>query len=427
MYFLNFFLLIILWIYYKYGHKWAVLNALVVTFWILLFVFRGLNVWVVMATVLAMNIAIFIPYKFERQEAKETKSLNQDWESNKKSTQILMMKLQKVKEEKDNLEKKTTEMIDLYETSKNMTLSLTFSELFKVLSEALDKYFIFRDFKLILVNHREEVEKVVAKDTLEVKPTSTDKQLLRLSLKIKKSAYLTEQQLKKYKEYLEGLPPNVFSLVLIPVIFQNRINALIILENINEDDYEKLTIFSRQFELAFKKIKLYQRVQELAITDGLTQIYVRRHFERRLREEKERAQNNNIKMAILLIDLDHFKNINDTYGHLVGDVVLKDLSQIIKSNIRETDLVGRWGGEELIVLLVDSDRNLAYLAAERIRQIIEKNIFKAYDEMVKVTISIGIVLFPDEAKTVPALLEQVDRALYQAKALGRNRVFTPLV
>lgn len=372
-----------------------------------------------------LNIAVFIPYKFERQQIREFENLNQEWEHSKHNAQSLAKQLQKTKEEKNELEKHALEIIDLYETSKKMTLALNFPELFQVLSGVLDKHFIFTNFRLILISQRGGVEKIIAKDLTEIKGNSGDNALLKLSLRIKKSTYLSRDKLADFKEELGGRElTNISSLILIPVIFQGEINALIVLENMNEDDYGKLTIFSRQFELAFKKIKLYQRVQELAITDGLTQVYVRRHFERRLEEEKERAQSNNLKMGILLIDLDHFKEINDKYGHLVGDAVLKELSQIVKSSVRETDLVGRWGGEELIVLLTDSDKNLTCLVAERIRQVIEKYAFKAYDETVKLTISIGIAIFPEEAKTILAWLEQADKALYQAKSLGRNRVFT---
>ncbi len=425
MYFLNFSLLLILWIYHKYGHKWANASALVASFWISLFIFKGIDIWPILATALPLNIAVFIPYKFEMQQAREFKNLNREWENSKQNTRGLTIQLQKIKEEKDELEKHALEIIDLYETSKKMTLTLNFPELFSVLSGVLDKHFIFTNFRLILTGQKGEIEKIIAKDLSELKGNSGDNALLNLSLRIKKSVYLSRNKLADFKEELGALElTNISSLILIPVIFQGEINALMVLENMNEYDYGKLTIFSRQFELAFRKIKLYQRVQELAITDGLTQVYVRRHFERRLQEEKERAEGNNIKMGILLIDLDHFKKINDKYGHLVGDAVLKELSQIVKSSVRETDLVGRWGGEELIVLLTDSDRNLTCLVAERIRQIIEKHTFKAYDETVKLTLSIGIAIFPDEVKTIPAWLERADKALYQAKALGRNRIFT---
>ena len=125
---------------------------------------------------------------------------------------------------------------------------------------------------------------------------------------------------------------------------------------------------------------------------------------------------------MLMIDIDHFKKKNDKFGHLVGDVILREVAALIKQNVREIDLVGRYGGEEFSVILVDTNKLDAQLAGERIRKAIESYKFKAYDEVIDVTISAGISSFPQEGQTTEDLIEKADSALYQAKNKGRNRV-----
>jgi diguanylate cyclase (GGDEF)-like protein len=125
-----------------------------------------------------------------------------------------------------------------------------------------------------------------------------------------------------------------------------------------------------------------------------------------------------------MIDIDHFKNINDQYGHLVGDVILKQVAQIIKKNVRELDLVGRYGGEEFGVLLIETDDSGALYVAERIRAAVAEKEFKAYDESLRVTLSIGCSTLSDKARDVASLIETADAALYKAKHEGRNKVMS---
>jgi len=123
-----------------------------------------------------------------------------------------------------------------------------------------------------------------------------------------------------------------------------------------------------------------------------------------------------------MLDIDNFKNCNDTYGHLVGDVVLREVARIIKDSVREIDLVSRYGGEEIAVVLPESSKEGARLVAERIRKGIADNVFKAYDEKVEVTVSIGLAIFPDDAIDAKGIIEKADAALYVAKKAGKNIV-----
>jgi len=162
-------------------------------------------------------------------------------------------------------------------------------------------------------------------------------------------------------------------------------------------------------------------VQESATHDGLTGVLVRRTFLERFREEVERALARSAPMVFLMVDLDHFKQVNDTYGHLVGDVVLREIAALIRGSVREMDLVGRVGGEEFGVVLPEAGMDLGTQIAERIRRTIEAAPIRAYDEEIHITVSVGVALCPGQARNPGELIEKADQAMYQAKGMGRNR------
>ena len=190
---------------------------------------------------------------------------------------------------------------------------------------------------------------------------------------------------------------------------------------IDLSSWEEGGIVLGQLALGLKRISLYRQVQESTIHDGLTGLLVRRHFLERLREEIGRAARHGTSLVFLMVDLDHFKEINDRYGHLVGDVVLREAAHLIQRSIREVDLVGRYGGEEFGVVLPEADRALGVQIADRIREALSRSPIPAYDERVIATVSVGVALYPEDASSVEALIEQAERAMYQAKAGGRNR------
>lgn len=210
--------------------------------------------------------------------------------------------------------------------------------------------------------------------------------------------------------------------IVVPVKIPNRPLAYLAASGIKDEDKITFQILSQQFMLGIKRALLYQEVQELAITDGLTQVFSRRYYLERFAEEINRSKKFGYLFSCLMIDIDHFKNYNDRYGHLVGDAILKELSKVIKENIRQIDLMGRYGGEEFSIILPETDREQARLAAERIRQAIEERHIKAYDEDLKITVSMGVSEFPKHGKGINQLIDSADSALYKAKQAGRNRV-----
>ncbi|MCK9614149.1 MAG: GGDEF domain-containing protein [Candidatus Omnitrophica bacterium] len=185
---------------------------------------------------------------------------------------------------------------------------------------------------------------------------------------------------------------------------------------------EHQDVLRKLLELCTERINLYDRFQQLSIYDALTETYNRRYFVIRFIEEFERAKKFSLKLSFLMIDIDNFKKINDTYGHLVGDAVLKEIAKIIKQNIREIDSLARFGGEEFSLILPETDKMSAIVVGERIRSKISERIIKAFDETLSVTISTGVGSFPQNTLYSDVLMEIADKALYQAKISGRNRV-----
>jgi len=194
------------------------------------------------------------------------------------------------------------------------------------------------------------------------------------------------------------------------------------IEGVTKKDKEKVMILGHQFALALRRVRLYQEIEQIAITDSLTEVHTRRHTIERFKEELKRSKVRNIKMSFLMIDVDHFKKFNDQYGHIIGDQILREVGILISANVREIDIAGRYGGEEFCVVLPDTDREGAYYAAERIRKASQEATIKAYDTTVKVTLSIGTSTFPDDGKKIDELIDKADWALYRAKKCGRNNV-----
>ncbi|MBN1794714.1 MAG: GGDEF domain-containing protein [Candidatus Omnitrophica bacterium] len=161
-----------------------------------------------------------------------------------------------------------------------------------------------------------------------------------------------------------------------------------------------------------------------AITDGLTELYNRRYFHMRISEEMERSKRYGHPLGFLMIDIDHFKDFNDTFGHQKGDDLLRKIGWIIKTGTRKVDIAARYGGEEFAVLLPETDQKGAHVLAERLRRAVEVTFLDPQKKM-WVTISIGISSYGggmDSTYTESRLINEADRALYQAKAAGRNLV-----
>ena len=219
-----------------------------------------------------------------------------------------------------------------------------------------------------------------------------------------------------------------FDALLVPVVTDESVIALMKLTRSREkpfstDELRFLEAVANQTALALERVKLIAFLENLSITDALTGIANRRHFEWRLSEEVERARRYKYPLSALLLDLDHFKQVNDNYGHQIGDIVLQQVAQRLKNSLRRTDFLARYGGEEFVVLAPQTPAERAIILGERLRQVIaESPITVADDLQIRITLSVGIAVFPDHAQNESELIGAADAALYKAKQMGRNRV-----
>jgi len=189
-------------------------------------------------------------------------------------------------------------------------------------------------------------------------------------------------------------------------------------------DKRFLMVFAGAAAVAIDNSLLHKKTEELTIIDGLTELYNFRYFRNKLADELRRADRYRQKLSVLMMDLDHFKEINDRFGHQTGNVILREVSNIIRHCVRDIDVVARYGGEEFVVILPQTDEGEALVIAERIRDSIEKFLFAESRgrREIHLTISIGIATYPEGIHSLDQLLEKVDKAMYKAKADGRNIV-----
>ncbi len=215
----------------------------------------------------------------------------------------------------------------------------------------------------------------------------------------------------------------------VPVRFSNKLGGLIMLACNSSKivDSKDVDFFKAVIKGAYTIMQnswFYNRLKKLAIIDSLTGIYNRGFLFECLGKEFSRTKRYNLPLSILMIDIDYFKRKNDTYGHLQGDALLCKLAQIFKDNIRACDTLGRYGGEEFLIILPESKLEDSVNLAERIRTEVEQYNFGEVNKVIKCTVSIGISSYPcPDVKDFEGLISKVDKALYNAKASGRNRVF----
>lgn len=190
----------------------------------------------------------------------------------------------------------------------------------------------------------------------------------------------------------------------------------------DENELRVLELLADQAAIAIRNAQLHAEVQDLAITDSLTGLYNLRGFFELGRREVERARRFGRPLTAIMFDLDHFKRVNDTYGHATGNQVLAGLAQHCQHELREVDLLGRYGGEEFAVLLPESDLATARLVGERLRRRVEQAMLDTDRGPMRITISLGVAALDEECADLDDLLERADQALYAAKRAGRNRV-----
>lgn len=239
---------------------------------------------------------------------------------------------------------------------------------------------------------------------------------------------LEDLDLNGFEVFLQG------TVCLLPIKIQNTLYGFVIItralnQPFDPDDKQCLISMSAQFSVVYDRCRLYEKLSDLAMTDELTDVFNRRYFQKFIDMEFKRAKRLKTNFSILLIDVDHFKMLNDKYGHLAGDVILKTLVNIIQQNTREIDLLARFGGEEFVLLLLNTDLDVAQKVAEKLQNVIRQNqqLFQVLphthsQEKISLTVSIGVSAYPQSAQEPADLIHAADEALYAAKNQGRDCV-----
>jgi diguanylate cyclase (GGDEF)-like protein len=188
-------------------------------------------------------------------------------------------------------------------------------------------------------------------------------------------------------------------------------------------DLQFFSVIGYQMAATLRHFQRFSSVKNMAIYDTLTGLHNRRYFEERLDVEAQKSFCSSTPLSLVMVDIDFFKKVNDTFGHTEGDQVLCKVSSLLKTSLRKKDVVARYGGEEFILILPEARLDEAFVIAERIRRLVEETLFEAGKTRVNLTLSLGISNFPSHrVKSKEELMAMADRALYDAKKGGRNRV-----
>ena len=365
-------------------------------------------------------------------EAKErTRSTNQE-------TKALQERYGVRAESLNHLERQVSGFVKLFEMARDLNECLSFTILLSVIDQKVSREISFARGTLILIDTVEQSSTQAIRSMVfgPEKRTNTELsdsfsahcvKLLNSVTEIVKIESANDPLAARFEAYKVQFPIWIF-----PLMVEHKLIAVLALEGGITNDFPKYEILASQLALQVKKIRLYETVKEISIIDGLTQVFVRRHFLDRFHEELGRAFRYRFPLSVLMVDVDHFKSYNDNYGHLVGDKALREVAQVIRENIRRVDVLGRYGGEEFIIVAPEIDKAKGMELAERIRSAVAHKQFRLYDEEMKVTVSIGVSSFPEdlaqEKSPEPSeedlfdLINKADQALYRAKEEGRNRV-----
>ncbi len=218
------------------------------------------------------------------------------------------------------------------------------------------------------------------------------------------------------EDKVEGLDAGADDYLTKPINFpelEARVRSMLRIKRLQDQLDEK----NRELEFVNKKLR------KLSITDGLTELFNHRHVHELLHEEFERSKRSGEAIAVAMLDLDRFKQVNDTYGHPTGDVILYETANILRETAREIDMVGRYGGEEFIIILPGTEEEEAAHFADRVRQAVLEHVYRDDSTEVNMTVSGGVASYPSPGIDHPDLLiKNADEALYVAKESGRNRI-----
>ncbi len=387
-----------------------------------------------LAAVLIINIIVLISFN-KRLSKKQAHIVLQKEEYFEKAN-MLKAELSNEWQSIEALRHKIVNYSHLKDITEKLNMCLSLEDTSNTLSVEVNKLFGHKDVTVILYLFHSKLG--------ELGISSSQKAQMNINLKAKRGDLYDQWVVKTLHPLLVEDANNDFrfdvdklssedsreirSVMSAPLMDGNKILGILRVDSplplhFTTDDLRFLRTIADLTSIAVENAQLYQRLQELAIRDGLTGLYLRRFLMSRVEEEMARSLRSNNKLAFMLIDLDHFKKYNDTFGHTAGDIVLRNVAEILSEHFKEPgQLVCRYGGEEFCVLLPDCSKTKAMTLAEELRVKVYNRQILLRRQKTNVSISVGIAIFPEHGRLKEELILKADEALYQAKKQGRNQV-----
>ena len=307
----------------------------------------------------------------------------------------------------------------LYPIIQNMLSEITFIDQF-VLFEKDPQGHILIDFMT------EKTKDKNNRNILEV-----EKEVTESVMRSQKEEYVPKvSHTKEFHKFFDK--KNESCVFAVPFVSNKKVNKVLCFHSardLRDNEKEFLRLISNETATAVERAKIYQHTLEISIKDELTKVFNRRYFNDRVFRELHRARRYKRELSLIMIDIDHFKDFNDTYGHHIGDEVLRWVAKNIGESIRDSDILARYGGEEFVIILTETDKRGAFSVGEKVRKNVEDQstglteMFKSGIPITRnITISLGVSHFPGDGNTVEELIGRADQNLYKAKAGGRNQV-----
>jgi diguanylate cyclase (GGDEF)-like protein len=340
--------------------------------------------------------------------------------------------------DKKQLEDKNEELgilVDLYENiAHQMIETERIDELLKNIMDRLKGLKVFDDWAYFIKDHESDILHLL----------TTSKKRLNMDIKILSGEGIAGKSIKYERQIvinsvknlsgLKGERPlheRLKSTSIFAIPLKVKDSKIGVLELIKRDknvfstrDINILTKIARHIAIAIENVLLHQRMEELAITDDLTKIFNTRYLHRTLEIEIQRCKRYNTSVSLIFMDLDHFKDVNDKHGHLIGSKVLVEVAQLILNKIRSLDIVARYGGDEFVIVLPQTSSKYATQIAERLRKHIAETVFlKKEGYNIRLTASFGVASYPDTATSKEELLRLADEAMYKVKYQTKNGVY----
>jgi diguanylate cyclase (GGDEF)-like protein len=384
----------------------------------------------------ALFIDIFLLTAFHRRYQKKQSHIVLLKEEYFEKANLLKAELQHEWETIASLRLKIINYAQLKDLTEKLSLCLSLQETSSILSVEVAKLFGHKDVTVILY--------LFHSDTGELGISSSQKGQMQVNLKAKKGdifdqfvvktmhPLLVEDVRTDFRFDLDKMDEEdkrpIRALISTPLIVGEKTLGILRVDSgtarhFSTDDLRFLRTIADLTSIAIENAQLYERLEMMAIRDGLTGLYLRRHMLERLAEEISREMRRGQELSFLMLDLDLFKQYNDSFGHMAGDIVLKTIAQILEEHFHHPgDLVCRYGGEEFCVLLPDCPKLKACALANELKAKIEAREIILRRQKTHITVSIGVAAFPKDAKATDDLIFKADEALYQAKGSGRNKV-----